>query len=125
MGTAAYMSPEQVRGEEVDPHTDLFSFGAVLYEMAAGKQSHPDTIVRGGGRSLRTWCSSRKSRPMPPHQFVATARFVSRPRACNVETIRRGEEQRDGHSMRALEAASFSFRVAAAMENVGLDKISH
>jgi serine/threonine protein kinase len=46
MGTAGYMSPEQVRGIAVDARSDIFAFGAILYEMISGKRAfHRDTAA--------------------------------------------------------------------------------
>jgi len=46
MGTAGYMSPEQVRGQAADPRSDIFAFGAILYEMISGKRAfHGETTA--------------------------------------------------------------------------------
>ena len=76
MGTAGYMAPEQVRGRAVDHRADIFSFGAVLYEMLSGRRAfHGDSAIETLNAILKEEPAELTS--THPHIVPALERLVS------------------------------------------------
>src|SRR5262249_44525922 len=74
LGTPAYMSPEQVRGDPIDARTDLFSLGATLYEMLSGRRAFSaSSLVEIGYAILHS-----DPEPLPPGIPVMVREVVNR-----------------------------------------------
>jgi len=106
LGTAGYMSPEQVRGKEVDARTDIFAFGAILYEMLSGQRAFK------GESSIETMNAILKDDPPE----LDTAKLALSPglerivrRCLEKEPARRFHSARDvGFALEAISGASSS-----------------
>ena len=89
VGTVAYMSPEQVRGEELDARTDLFSFGTVLYEMATGRQAFVGTTSGVIAEAILNRAPAPPSRVNPdlPAEFeIILAKTLEKDRELRCQT---------------------------------------
>jgi eukaryotic-like serine/threonine-protein kinase len=77
LGTAAYMSPEQVRGNKLDARTDLFSFGLVLYEMATGQQAFSGETAAVLHESILN-CTPAPARDLNPELPVRLEQIINK-----------------------------------------------
>jgi predicted Ser/Thr protein kinase len=129
MGTLSYMSPEQARGRELDPRSDIFSFGIVLYEMVTGElpfkgETPLDTMHAIAYEEARPVSVIRRNLPPQVHRIVASC-LRKRPedryadaRALAID-LKRLEQDLETGTRRALPPAerlkAWAGRVAASV----------
>lgn len=118
IGTAPYMSPEQARGDELDARSDMFSLGAVLYEMATGKQAFPGKTSAVVFNALLSHAPTRPAQlnpllPPPAERIISKALEKDREQRYQTAALLRADLQaaRDGSMLRQ----ALPVRVAAML----------
>lgn len=119
LGTIAYMSPEQARGEPLDARSDLFSFGAVLYELATG------TKAFSGNTSATIFDNILHKQPAPPAQQPSLAPIIMKAlekdrelryqSAADIRADLKRLRHSDSHAPAAVKSRSLTPWVAVAM----------